>query len=179
MINSLILHENQSELPEIIELWKRLGVWGYLNFIEQDLSNSLGMKNRKARYDVIEERRRELAQNLLRLKQAGAPILNPERYFELAGDEFQYKCHFPKMVLEVYSDGMVLDCVQVDKPLGNIRDTPLEELLKHPRIQGMMEDGEERCCVHRSVDRVGLSYAWEHNAGMVLPSLKMLYQQKR
>ncbi len=139
-----------------------MGVRGYANFIEPDLIRSNGMGDRVAHMDVEPGRRAGIARFLLERKRAGDPLLNTRRYFHaFTAGKPPYRCHFPKIFLEIYPDGSVLDCVRVDRPIGNVAEQPLREILQHPRIQGMIRDGERWCCVHNNADRVDTSNLWD------------------
>lgn len=175
IVNSIVLKENHDDIDNILELWKRLGVWGYMNFIEVDLLTSEGLGDQNAEVDVSERGRCELARRLIDRKRDGYPILNTYDYFNtfVAGKK-PYRCHFPKIFLEVYPDGSVLDCVRVDKPVGNVRQTPLEQILKRPRIQGMIDDGERWCHVHNNADRIDTSNTWELRPQSVATGLRFM-----
>lgn len=174
-VNSLAMKSNREEIREILEIWKNLGIWGYVNFIETDLRESGGMKNRKANIDVDEHTRRELARFMISAKEGGYPVLNTKKYYRTFLDgKKKYRCHFPKMFLEVYADGSVLDCVRVDQPVGNVKDAPLRELLAHPRIRGMIADGETWCNVHNNADRIDSSLTWELHPEAVANLLRFL-----
>ncbi len=174
-VNSLALRDNYEEIRDILEIWKDLDVWGYINFIETDLRESEGFKNRKSTIGIDEASRRELAEYLIDAKKKGYPLLNTEKYFRsfLAGKR-QYRCHFPKMFLEVYPDGSVIDCVNIDRPIGNVKDMSLKEILRHPRIKGMMADGEKWCNEHNNADRIDSSLTWELHPPALYNLLKFL-----
>jgi len=162
IVNTLIMRENADDLGNMLDLWRSMGVRGYANFIETDLSRSDGMGDRAAHLDVEGERQAEIALFLLERKRAGAPILNTRRYLELfTAGKPRYRCHFPKIFLEIYPDGSVLDCVRTDRPIGNVAQEPLRQILQHPRIQGMIRDGERWCCVHSNADRIDTSNLWD------------------
>lgn len=175
IFNSLVFENNRHDIGNILGLWKRMGVRGYFNFIEIDLRKSTGMGNRNEPLDVSEAGRRDIARELRDMKKTHPEILNTDAYFEhFMEGRRSYRCHFPKMFLEIYPDGSVLDCVNADKPLGNVRDTPLRTLLRHPRIQGMIEDGENWCDVHNNADRIDASLMWELRPESVMIGARFL-----
>ena len=99
---------------------------------------------------------------LLERKQAGAPILNTEHYFRYFMEgKPGYRCHLPKLVLYCISGrGDVEDCLNVGRPLANIRETPLRKILELPRFQQIGVDAES-CYSCNSPTMVDLSYIWE------------------
>ena len=162
ILNSIVLKENEDDLDNILKVWQELGVSGYLNFIEMDLLTSSGLGQQNIAVDIAEKKRQQLARQLIARKKEGFPLLNTYNYFEkFTEGKKSYRCHFPKIFLEVYPDGSILDCVRVDKPVGNVRDTPLKELLERPRIKGMIDDGQKWCHVHNNADRIDASNTWE------------------
>lgn len=174
-INTLALEDNEKDILEILDIWRELGVHGYVNFIETDLLEAGGFRDRKKEIDVREARRRQIAESLIAAKRRGAPLLNTMEYFEKFREgKKSYSCHFPKMFLEIYPDGSVVDCVNVDRPVANVRTTPLREVLKHPRIQGMVADGEKWCHVHNNADRIDASLSWDFDIEAVGNLLRFL-----
>jgi MoaA/NifB/PqqE/SkfB family radical SAM enzyme len=180
IINTLILKHNFHDIDNIIDLWKKMGVSGYVNFIEMDLLKSSGMGSQNVDFDASEATRRELAKMLISRKKGKAPILNTYNYFNtFVEGKKPYRCHFPKIFLEVYADGSVLDCVNVDKPIGNVKGQPLQSILQHPRIQGMIDDGEKWCCVHNNADRIDASNTWELHRESITTGLRFLLGRNR
>jgi MoaA/NifB/PqqE/SkfB family radical SAM enzyme len=169
-VNTLVLRRNVRELGEMLALWKARGLHGYMNFIERDLLRS-GMhdEGRNADLDLLPAERRTAAAFLLGRQVAGDPLLNTAAYYTgFAAGKRGYVCHFPKIFLEVYADGSVVDCTDLDHPVGNVRRERLGEILERPRIRGMIRDGERWCCVHNNADRIDTSRLWELRPDAVL-----------
>jgi MoaA/NifB/PqqE/SkfB family radical SAM enzyme len=105
---------------------------------------------------------REVCETLLERKREGAPILNSERYFEyfVAGRP-GYQCHLPKMVMFVDGRGYVENCLNLDEPLANIRETPLREIMALPSFKQLRTDAE-RCSSCSSPTMVDLSHVWQN-----------------
>ncbi len=99
---------------------------------------------------------------LLERKRGGAPILNSELYFKYFMDgKPGYKCHLPKLgMCMVDSRGNVEDCLNLDRPIANIQDMPLKEIMELPRFKQLRIDAE-KCCSCNSPTMVDLSFAWE------------------
>ena len=96
-------------------------------------------------------------------KQEGAPILNSDLYFKYFMDgKPGYKCHLPKLgMCMVDGRGYVEDCLNLDKPIANIKDTPLKEIMALPRFKQLRVDAED-CCSCNSPTMVDLSHFWEN-----------------
>jgi MoaA/NifB/PqqE/SkfB family radical SAM enzyme len=140
-------------------------------------NNSSGLKiniTDISEQDVSKIEKQRIAQQLLNYKIAGAHLLNTQDYFKQFIHRKNYQCHFPKMFLEIYSNGNLLDCGQVDKPIGNIKTETLERLLQHPRIEGMIKQGEELCCAHSNADRIDLSNLWRLNPEMLMTFMNLV-----
>ena len=99
---------------------------------------------------------------LLDRKKAGAPILNSERYFEyFVNGQPGYKCHLPKLAMYVDGKGFAEYCLNLDEPLGNLRTTPLKEVMADPRFKQLRVDCEQ-CSSCNSPTMVDLSHLWEN-----------------
>jgi MoaA/NifB/PqqE/SkfB family radical SAM enzyme len=105
---------------------------------------------------------KEVCTYLLEKKRAGAPILNSELYFEyFIEGQSGYRCHFPKLAMSVDGRGYVEDCLNLDRPIANIRDTPLKEIMKLGRFGQLRQDAEE-CSSCNSPTMVDLSHVWQN-----------------
>ena len=105
---------------------------------------------------------RGICEYLLERKKEGAPILNSELYFRYFMEgKPGYKCHLPKLCMFLDGRGMVEDCLNLDRPIANIRETPLREILALPRFKALRADAEG-CCTCNSPTMVDLSYVWEN-----------------
>jgi len=178
LINTLVLMENKDDIENMPLLWKQLGMAGYINFIEVDILKDIGKGRENKELDVSEQNRREIAARLLMMKKEGYPILNTNHYFNTFVNGKQgYRCHFPKVFLEIYPDGTVLDCVREARPLGNVKELPLKKILDHPRVQGMIEDGEKWCHIHNNADRIDMSNTWELKRASLVTGMRFLLRR--
>jgi MoaA/NifB/PqqE/SkfB family radical SAM enzyme len=99
---------------------------------------------------------------LVEKKREGAPIINSEIYFKYFMDgKPGYKCHFPKLIMQLDGRGNVEECLNLDKPIANIRETPLKEIMELPRFKQLRVDAED-CCSCNSPTMVDLSNVWEN-----------------
>jgi len=104
----------------------------------------------------------EVCRTLLARKRAGAPILNSELYFQYFIDGRPgYRCHLPKMAMFVDGRGYVENCLDLDAPLANIRETPLAEIMELPTFKQLRQDAE-RCSSCSSPTMVDLSHVWQN-----------------
>lgn len=145
-----------------------------------DLAAGLGVK---ISFDVITEYRhgengpfaetdqgmdlpelREVCASLVAKKRAGAPIVNSEQYFSYFADgKPGYVCHLPKLVMFVDGWGNVEYCLNLDRPLGNIRTTPLKTIMELDRFKQLRVEAEG-CSSCNSPTMVDLSKLWENPA---------------
>jgi MoaA/NifB/PqqE/SkfB family radical SAM enzyme len=104
----------------------------------------------------------EVCADLLEKKRAGAPILNSELYFRyFIEGRSGYRCHFPKLAMSVDGRGYVEDCLNLDRPIANIREMPLKEIMQLARFGQLRQDAEE-CSSCNSPTMVDLSHVWEN-----------------
>ncbi len=106
---------------------------------------------------------------LLARKRAGAPILNSERYFQYFIDGRRgYRCHFPKLAMTVDGRGLVENCLDLDDPLGDIKTTPLAEIMESARFKELRCNAES-CSSCSSPTMVDMSHVWE-DPGLIFKS---------
>lgn len=112
---------------------------------------------------------RELCATLLEKKRAGAPILNSEPYFEyfVAGKP-GYRCHLPKLVMFVDGWGNAEYCLNLDRPIANIRNASVAEIMEMPRFK-QLRTAAEACSSCNSPTMVDLSAFWENPALALAP----------
>ena len=104
----------------------------------------------------------EICRYLAERKRAGAPIVNSERYFDyFAKGRMGYRCHLPKLVMFVDGRGNLEYCLNLNKPIGNLRDAPLKELMQRPRFKEL-RIAAEGCSSCNSPTMVDLSHVWEN-----------------
>jgi MoaA/NifB/PqqE/SkfB family radical SAM enzyme len=100
--------------------------------------------------------------SLAEKKRAGAPILNSERYFDyFIRGRPGYNCHLPKLVMFVDGWGNAEYCLNLNKPIANIRTMPLKEIMELARFKQLRIDAE-RCSSCNSPTMVDLSHLWEN-----------------
>ena len=103
---------------------------------------------------------KDVCSQLLEKKRAGAPILNSELYFRyFIEGQSRYRCHFPKLAMSVDGRGYVEDCLNLERPIANIREMPLREIMELHRFGELRRDAEE-CSSCNSPTMVDLSHVW-------------------
>ena len=104
---------------------------------------------------------RTAAATLVKRKREGAPIMNSESYFQYFADGATgYRCHFPKLCMSVDGRGNIEDCLNLDRPLGNLRDSSLAEIMERERFRELRTVCES-CCSCNSPTMVDMSKVWE------------------
>jgi hypothetical protein len=87
--------------------------------------------------------------------------LNSERYFQYFVDGRRgYRCHFPKLAMTVDGRGLVENCLDLDHPLGDIKTTPLADIMASSRFSALRCDAE-KCSSCSSPTMVDMSHVWE------------------
>lgn len=98
---------------------------------------------------------------LLDKKREGAPILNSEMYFQyFTNGKLGYKCHLPKLAMCVDGRGYVEDCLNLNKPIANIQEMRLKDIMELPRFKQLRVDAEN-CFSCNSPTMIDLSNVWE------------------
>jgi len=103
----------------------------------------------------------EVAAKLVERKRQGSPIMNSESYFQYFADGAKgYRCHFPKLCMAVDGRGNVEDCLNLNQPIGNIRESPLAEIMERKRFIELRKACES-CYSCNSPTMVDMSHVWE------------------
>ncbi len=102
---------------------------------------------------------------ILELKRRGLPVLNSRTHLAMMSEGPPvYRCHWPKLMLPIEANGDVVDCMHWGtRPIGNVRETPLAELLEHPRLRALAGPEGEACHRCVSLHRVEVSEVWDGN----------------
>ena len=116
-----------------------------------------------AKYNPPTEAIVEAFRVVKQLKKEGYPIVNSQEHIgQMIAYPPRYHCHWPKVMLPIEANGDVVDCMQWGiRPIGNVRETPFEELLDHPRLRALAGKAGEACHKCVSLHRVDISSSWE------------------
>jgi MoaA/NifB/PqqE/SkfB family radical SAM enzyme len=150
------------EIDDLIRLTEEMGMYISFDVITEFRHGEGGQPFTKTDMGLPAKELQEVCAYILEKKRAGAPIVNSELYFQYFVDGRRgYRCHFPKLTMFVDGRGYVEDCLNLDRPIANIRETPLKEIMEMPRFRQLRRDAEE-CSSCNSPTMVDLSHVWEN-----------------
>ena len=160
-LNTCVQQGIEEELDDLIDVARALDVHISFDVITEQRNSTSGAAFTQTNAGLPLPELQEVAKTLLQRKRAGAPIVNSERYFEyFARGRPGYRCHLPKLVMYVDGRGNIEDCLGLDRPIANLRDMPLAEIMALPRFTALRRDAE-RCSSCNSPTMVDLSNIWE------------------
>jgi MoaA/NifB/PqqE/SkfB family radical SAM enzyme len=149
------------EIDDLIALTEKMGMRISFDVITEYRHGEGGRAFTETGMGLAKGELKEVCTYLLEKKRAGAPILNSELYFGyFIEGRPGYRCHFPKLAMSVDGRGYVEDCLNLDRPIANIRETPLREIMKLHRFRQLRQDAEE-CSSCNSPTMVDLSHVWQ------------------
>jgi len=150
------------EIDDLIALTEAMGMRISFDVITEYRHGEGGRAFTETEMGLPRDELKEVCAYLLEKKRAGAPILNSELYFRyFIEGRPGYRCHFPKLAMSIDGRGTVEDCLNLDRPIANIRETPLHEIMKLHRFRQLRQDAEE-CSSCNSPTMVDLSHVWEN-----------------
>lgn len=162
IINFLLTKNNKDVIVESAELAQSLGTSFYVCPMEIDLLRSGRLDGIKAHLKADREEEAEAARTLISLKDRGYRINNSYEFLgSLLNGKVPYTCHFPKVMLQINPNGDVVDCMAWDRPIDNVKRTPLTKIYRHPRLAELAGPTGEACNKCNNPNRIDLSYMWE------------------
>ncbi|NOY27581.1 MAG: radical SAM protein [Oligoflexia bacterium] len=114
-------------------------------------------------------------QQLIALKKQGLPIQNSMAYMRQIvrrADQPRYRCHWPKIAVSLDANGDVVDCQRWDRPLGNLRDASLRDLLDSPRARALCGPQGEHCNTCISPARFEPSGVWGMKPALIAHAMR-------
>jgi len=147
-----------ASLRALVQLMGRLGVLGIFNCLREEPAAE-GVDAGIDKF-VPSQTQLAVAFSLLKeLKQQGYPILNSFTHLDqMRAGPPNYRCHWPKFMLPIEANGDVVDCMHWGtRPIGNLKQTPFVELLKHPRLRALAGAEGEACHKCVSIHRLEIS----------------------
>ena len=100
-------------------------------------------------------------ERILKAKRSDSKVLNSEMYLNhFIGGKKKYKCHTKKVFLFVNYNGDVENCLQLDKPIANLRQISISEVLQHPEFAKLIKESE-KCYSCNSPTMIDTSYLWD------------------
>ncbi len=151
-----------SEVDDLIALAEDLGVRISFDVITERRNGAEGSAHSETNCGMPLGELQEVCTRLIEKKRAGAPIINSERYFDyFVQGRPGYTCHLPKLVMFVDGWGNAEYCLDLSKPIANIRETPLKEIMEMGRFKELrcLAEGCSSC---NSPTMVDLSHVWEN-----------------
>lgn len=144
-------------IRELAELMDGLGVLGTFNGLREEAATDgdVGLDE----YAASQAQLAVAFATIRELKERGYPILNSYTHIDMmAKGPPVYRCHWPKFMLPIEANGDVVDCQHWGtRPIGSLKDKPLAEWLKSPRLRALAGEAGESCHKCVSIHRVELS----------------------
>lgn len=158
---------NYHRIDEMIELADKLDIPVAFNAINTLRHYSTGIVDEKGELSVTDEEISDAFSRILKAKQDGSNILNSEMYLKhFIGGKKTYRCHARKCFMYVDSLGNIEDCLQLDKPIANLREMSLKDAMNLPRFKQYIKDAEN-CWTCNSPTMIDTSYIWDDFSLMV------------
>ncbi|MFX0040898.1 MAG: radical SAM/SPASM domain-containing protein [Promethearchaeota archaeon] len=152
---------NIHRIDEMIALGDENEVPIAFNVINTIRHYSNGDIDEKGELSATDQEISDAFSKILTAKRNGSHILNSEMYLKhFIGGKKSYRCHARKVFMFVNSNGDIEDCLQLDKPIANLRNISVKEAMNLPRFKQYLKD-TEKCCVCNSPTMIDTSYAWE------------------
>lgn len=151
-------------IREMARLLRELGVVGIFNGLREEAAT----EEQDAGIDAYAPTRAQLSEAFAtvgELKRRGYPILNSHTHIDMMREgPPRYRCHWPKLMLPVEANGDVVDCMHWGtRPIGNLRSSSFDEILKSPRLRELAGEAGESCHKCVSIHRVEISEVWDGN----------------
>lgn len=156
-----ISKKNIHRVDEMIALGDKMEVPIAFNVINTIRHYSNGDIDEKGELSASAQEISDAFSRILTAKRNGSHILNSEMYLNhFIGGKKSYRCHARKVFMFVNSNGDIENCLQLDKPLANLREISVREAMNLPLFQQYLKD-TEKCNSCNSPTMIDTSYAWE------------------
>ncbi len=152
---------NIHRVDEMIALGDRLEIPIAFNVINTIRHYSNGDIDEKGELSATDQEISDAFSRILEAKKNKSHVLNSEMYLKhFIGGKKSYRCHARKVFMFVNSNGDIEDCLQLDKPIANLRETSVREAMNLPQFQQFLKD-TENCDSCNSPTMIDTSYVWE------------------
>ena len=129
VINCLLHRGNENMMWQMAELARSLGVSLWICPAKEGILKETGETNKETL--ASRESERQAARELLDLKKRGYPINNSRTYLQrYLLNMTPYVCRVPLIYVTVTPEGNVTNCFNYDRPYGNVRTSPFDEIVK-------------------------------------------------
>jgi MoaA/NifB/PqqE/SkfB family radical SAM enzyme len=169
VINCLLHRGNEAMMGQMAALARSLGASLWVCPAKEGISRETGETNKEVL--ASRESEQQVARELLSLKKKGYPINNSRAYLQrYLLNMTPYVCRAPFVFVTVTPEGNVTNCFNYDRPYGNVRSSPFDEVIKNwdRREAARITKGCWKC---NNPDVVDTSYIWELR---LEPSLNLL-----
>jgi len=152
---------NIHRVDEMIALGDKVEIPIAFNVINTIRHYSNGDVDEKGELSASDQEISRAFSRILEAKRNGSYILNSEMYLKhfIEGKK-PYRCHARKVFMYVNSNGDIEDCLRLDKPITNLRETSVKKAMSLPRFQQYLKE-TENCDSCNSPTMIDTSYAWE------------------
>jgi MoaA/NifB/PqqE/SkfB family radical SAM enzyme len=130
VINCLLHRGNENMMGRMAELARSLGVSLWVCPAKEGILKETGETNKETL--ASRESEQQVARELLDLKKKGYPINNSRTYLQrYLLNMMPYVCRVPFVYVTVTPEGNVTNCFNHDRPYGNVRTLPFDEIMKN------------------------------------------------
>lgn len=152
---------NIHRVDEMINLGDKLEVPVAFNVINTIQHYSYGDINKKGTLSATDEEISNSFKKILEAKKNGSKILNSEMYLNhFIGGKKKYHCHARKVFMYVNYNGDIENCLELDKPIANLRFMPVKDALELSQFKQYLKN-VEKCDSCNSPTMIDTSYFWE------------------
>jgi len=152
---------NIKRVEEMIILSDKIGIPVAFNVINTVRHYSHGDVDEKGMHSANEKNVSRAFERILEAKKNGSKVLNSEMYLNhFIGGKKQYICHTKKVFMFVNYNGDIENCLQLDKPIANLRQTSVSEVLQLPKFVKFTKKSE-KCYSCNSPTMIDTSYLWD------------------
>ena len=152
---------NINRVEEMIIISDKIGIPVAFNVINTVRHYSHGDVDEKGILSANDNEISKAFERILDAKKNGSKVLNSEMYLNhFIGGKKQYKCHAKKVFMFVNYNGDIENCLQIDKPIANLRQTSVSEVLQLPQFVKFIKESE-KCYSCNSPTMIDTSYLWD------------------
>jgi MoaA/NifB/PqqE/SkfB family radical SAM enzyme len=169
---------NQSQILPVCNYAKEMGVDIFFGPLFCADGEGIAARNKEdvKRLELPWDSYSEVFRNIKELKKRGVPISNSPGYCDhIISQKRNYRCHWPRITLTVYSDGGVEDCRSY-REIANLRETPLRDIIESQAFRTFIDESHQCNYGCRGQDPVEASKLWDLKPDSVMNYAKMALQ---
>jgi len=175
MINTVVSKLNVGKIPAMVLLSRELRLSIYLSPMETGAKPFQESDAPKAHLALDDDDLAAVCQQAIELKKQGYPINNSFAYLRtFIPRKKPYTCHARKVYVRVNPNGDIENCIQREKPIANIREKPLWEILPG-REYKRQSFAPTRCHVCNNADVIDCSYIWQLKPESLLAYIRLYF----